>query len=102
MRLTDFKALTFDSYGTLIDWETGMMQALGGLIVKSRRTLSRDSILEVHARHESAQQRQTPAMRYSDLLAIVYKRLAEEWGVPASIDADELCSAVADLVVANA
>ena len=29
MRLTDFKALTFDCYGTLIDWETGMMQALG-------------------------------------------------------------------------
>jgi len=86
MRLTDFKALTFDCYGTLIDWETGMMQALGGLIVKSRRTLSRDSILEAHARHESAQQRQTPTKRYCDLLAIVYKRLAEEWDVPASID----------------
>ena len=25
MRLTDFKALTFDCYGTLIDWETGMI-----------------------------------------------------------------------------
>lgn len=86
MRLTDFKALTFDCYGTLIDWEAGMMQALGGLIVKSRRTLSRDLILESHARHESAQQRQTPTKRYSELLAVVYKRLAEEWGVPASID----------------
>ena len=81
MRLTDFKALTFDCYGTLIDWESGMMQALGGLVGKSRRTLTRDLILEAHARHESAQQRQTPAMRYSDLLSIVYKRLAEEWGV---------------------
>ena len=30
MRLTDFKALTFDCYGTLIDWETGMIEALGG------------------------------------------------------------------------
>src|ERR1700754_3291379 len=86
MRLTDFKALSFDCYGTLIDWETGMMSALGGLIVKSRRELTRDRILEAHARHESAQQRQTPAKRYIDLLAIVYKRLAEEWGVPATID----------------
>lgn len=86
MRLTDFKALTFDCYGTLIDWETGMMQALGGLIVKSRRELTRDRILEAHARHESAQQRQTPTKRYSELLAIVYKRLAEEWDVTATID----------------
>ena len=28
MRLTDFKVLTFDCYGTLIDWETGMVEAL--------------------------------------------------------------------------
>ena len=86
MRLTDFKALTFDCYGTLIDWESGMMQALGGLVAKSRRRLTRDLILEAHARHESTQQRQTPAKRYSDLLPIVYKRLAEEWGVAVSID----------------
>src|SRR5437868_14969681 len=86
MRLTDFKALTFDCYGTLIDWEAGMMQALSGLVGKSRRNLSRDLILEAHARHESAQQRQTPTKRYSDLLSVVYKRLAEEWGVAVSAD----------------
>lgn len=86
MRLTDFKALTFDCYGTLIDWETGMMRGLSGLAAKSGRDLARDRILEAHARHESAQQRQTPAKRYSEILSIVYKRLAEEWGVPASID----------------
>jgi len=86
MRVTDFKALTFDCYGTLIDWESGMMQALSGLVGKSRRTLTRDQILEAHARHESAQQRQTPAKRYSEVLAIVYKRLAEEWGVTAGIE----------------
>ena len=86
MRLTDFKALTFDCYGTLIDWESGMMQALAGLIVKSRRTLNRDSILEAHARHESAQQRQTPAKRYSEVLAVVYKRLAEEWDAAVSVE----------------
>jgi 2-haloacid dehalogenase len=86
MCLTDFKALSFDCYGTLIDWETGMMQALGGLVGKSKRTLTRDMILEAHARHESAQQRQTPTKRYCDLLAIVYKRLAEEWGVAVSVD----------------
>ena len=28
MKLTDFKALTFDCYGALIDWEAGMIEAL--------------------------------------------------------------------------
>ena len=81
MLLTDFDALTFDCYGTLIDWESGMVEALKGLTDRVQRPLSRDQILEAHARHESSQQHYTPAKRYRDLLPIVYKRLAEEWGV---------------------
>jgi len=82
MRLTDFKALTFDCYGTLIDWESGMIQGLEPLTGMLEPAPSRDAILEAHARHESAQQSQTPAKRYQDLLPIVYRRLAEEWGLP--------------------
>lgn len=81
MKLTDFKALTFDCYGTLIDWESGMVEGLKPLTRKVGRELSRNEILEAHARHESSQQLQTPAKNYRDLLPIVYKRLAEEWGV---------------------
>jgi putative hydrolase of the HAD superfamily len=84
MLLTDFDALTFDCYGTLIDWESGMVEALKGLTGRVKRPLSRDQILEAHARHEASQQLYTPARRYRKLLPIVYKRLAEEWGVHAS------------------
>jgi len=84
MKLTDFKALTFDCYGTLIDWESGMVAALTPLVEKVDRPLSRNQVLEAHAWHESRQQRHTPAKRYSDVLAVVYKRLAEEWGVAVS------------------
>ena len=83
-KLTQFKALTFDCYGTLIDWESGMIEALKPLTSKALRPLSKDEILEAHARHESAQQIQTPAKLYRDLLAVVYRRLAEEWGVQTS------------------
>jgi 2-haloacid dehalogenase len=86
MRLSDFKVLTFDCYGTLIDWESGMIEALRPLTRKVDRALTCNEILEAHARHESAQQRYTPAARYRDLLAIVYKRLAEEWRVTVSWD----------------
>ena len=81
MRLSDFKVLTFDVYGTLIDWETGMTEGLVPLTSQVNRSLTRNEILEAHAYHESTTQAQTPAKRYSDLLAVVYKRLAEEWGV---------------------
>ena len=86
MRLGQFKALTFDVYGTLIDWETGMVEGLRPLTDKIGRNLTRNEILEAHAYYESSIQRQTSAKIYPDLLAVVYKRLAEEWGVPASWD----------------
>ncbi len=84
MRLSDFKVLTFDCYGTLIDWESGMIAALKPLTDRVARPLGRDEILAAHARHEAAQQALTPTRLYRDLLAVVYRRLGEEWGVPAA------------------
>ncbi|MFM0165917.1 haloacid dehalogenase type II [Paraburkholderia sediminicola] len=81
MELTDFDALTFDCYGTLIDWESGIFQGLKPLLERAKTPLTRDQVLEAHARHESSQQKYTPAKRYQELLPIVYKRLAEEWGL---------------------
>ena len=86
MKLTDYKALTFDVYGTLIDWETGMVNGLKPLTDKLDPALSRDAVLEAHAYHESTTQRYTPAKDYRDILAVVYKRLAEEWGVAVNWD----------------
>ena len=81
MRITDFQVLSFDVYGTLIDWETGIHTALRPLWSRLDPVPSRDAVLEAHARQESALQRLTPERRYSDLLATVYRRLAEEWGL---------------------
>jgi len=82
MKLSDFKVLTFDTYGTLIDWETGIYNGLAPLIEKAGlEDRTRDQILMNYAQHESDQQAQTPAMVYMQLLAVVYKRLAKEWDV---------------------
>ena len=86
MKLLDYKALTFDVYGTLIDWETGMINGLKPLTDRLPQPKSRNEILEAHAFHESTTQRYTPAKNYQDILATVYKRLAEEWGLTASRD----------------
>jgi 2-haloalkanoic acid dehalogenase type II len=84
MRLTDFKVLTFDCYGTLIDWETGILNALRPLLTRGAAERSRDEILASFARHETAQEAETPDMIYSELLGQVHRRLAEEWGIAAS------------------
>ena len=81
MKLSDFKVLTFDCYGTLIDWESGIFNALEPLRKKVASDKTRDQVLENYAQHESAQEEETPAMAYSLLLVVVYKRLAKEWGV---------------------
>jgi 2-haloalkanoic acid dehalogenase type II len=84
MKLTDFRVLTFDCYGTLIDWESGIHTALQPLLRKAGLTLSRDAVLETFAKHESAQEADTPDMVYSELLATVHRRLAKQWQTTAS------------------
>ena len=86
MKLTDFEALTFDCYGTLIDWEAGILAALEPLAARAKSKPSREEMLEAYGAHEHAQERQTPHLKYSQLLAITYKRLAENWRVPATWD----------------
>jgi hypothetical protein len=34
VKLGDFRALTFDCYGTLIDWETGILAGLNGAKIR--------------------------------------------------------------------
>ena len=88
MKITDFKVLSFDCYGTLIDWESGMIAGLSKLVKNTKdqhsRELTQNQILEAHARCESYQQKQTPFKSYNQILSAVYRRLAEEWNVSAT------------------
>jgi 2-haloacid dehalogenase len=83
-KLTDYSVLTFDCYGTLIDWEAGIYAALQPLLTKATQQHSKDAVLETFARHESSQEAETPEMLYSDVLNRVHRRLADEWGIAAS------------------
>jgi 2-haloalkanoic acid dehalogenase type II len=81
MELTDFKVLSFDCYGTLIDWETGIVESLQRLVARSDKAYTRDQVLEAHAVAEATQEAETPSLAYSDLLPLVYDRIAKAWGV---------------------
>ncbi|MBI2068436.1 MAG: haloacid dehalogenase type II [Deltaproteobacteria bacterium] len=84
MKLSGFKVLTFDCYGTLIDWETGILNALQSIAKKKGLLEQKEKILETFAKHENRQEIETPGMRYSDLLALVYRRIAGEWNIDVS------------------
>lgn len=45
---SDFDLLTFDCYGTLIDWETGIFSALKPLLEAHRKTLADAKLLELY------------------------------------------------------
>jgi len=81
-RLTDFKVLTFDCYGTLIDWETGIWDALQPLIMHNRRSdITRNSALLSFAQHESAVESATPDLHYRRVLEKVHAAFAGEFGL---------------------
>lgn len=85
MRLSQFKALSFDCYGTLIDWETGLASALEPM--QAAADVSRDELLEAYGNAEHDVEEAYPGMRYSELLELVYARLAERFGLPADVEA---------------
>lgn len=79
--LREFDVFTFDCYGTLIDWESGILRALEPLLRRLEQRPTADEILALHGSFESMQQEQTPTKPYRSVLEVVYRRLAEHWGV---------------------
>ena len=51
--LNQYEILTFDCYGTLIDWEKGVLEALQPVLSTHQIQLSENEILEWFARFES-------------------------------------------------
>ncbi len=88
MRISDFPVLTFDTYGTLIDWESGIWNALGPLRRRLDRPMDRDDALAAFAEAETAVQNARPELRYSALLAVVHRDLAQRWATRPDADED--------------
>ena len=86
--LLDYDVLTFDCYGTLIDWESGIWTALQPLISANHTGLARLELLGEYAKHEAAQEAETPTMMYAELLTLVHHDLAGTLGLATTDDLD--------------
>ena len=84
MSFAQYQALSFDCYGTLINWEAGILAALKPLRdLKGDAAGSDDQVLAAFAAAETAEEHASPGLRYSALLAKVHARLAKTWKVDA-------------------
>ena len=88
-QITDYNVLTFDCYGTMIDWESGIWDALQPLILENKREdMTREQTLRVFARIETAQEINTPDMVYWELLAHVHRDIAKEFEITSNANLD--------------
>jgi putative hydrolase of the HAD superfamily len=85
MPLTDHKILTFDVVGTLIDFETGVLDYL----CHRANGASDQAILEAYATAEHHQHHETPRLPFPSMLAPMYREMAASLGMPHSqLDVD--------------
>src|ERR671933_1545054 len=85
--LTKYQALSFDCYGTLIDWEAGIAAVLAPWAREQGLDLSNEDLLLAYADNEAAVERETPTALYPDVLATAFRRtggrlqrpVSDEW-----------------------
>ena len=75
-----FEALTFDCYGTLIDWETGILTALRRVLSPRGIEASDDVLLEAYAAIEAPAEA-GPYRTYREILAMGIRGIASAEGV---------------------
>ncbi len=79
-----YRALSFDCYGTLIDWETGIASAFAPWAETHRVEISPEFLVEAFAAHESSIQTESPSMLYPLVLEETLRRVARQFDAVAS------------------
>ena len=85
MRLTDFKALTFDCYGTLIDWETGLLSALHRILSAHGKEIDDATVLELYGNFEQLSE-QGAFRPYREVLQSVVRQFGDKLGFVSTVD----------------
>jgi 2-haloacid dehalogenase len=83
--LTQYKALSFDCYGTLIDWEAGIAAVLRPWAREQGLDLNDEELLLAYAGNEADIERETPAVLYPEVLAAAFRRTGDKLRKPVSV-----------------
>ncbi len=83
LRLSDFDAVTFDVYGTLIDWEPSIIAFLAQWAKRDGVTAGDEELLMAFDRARAEIQKIRPALLYPDVLRRCFDRIAAEYALSA-------------------
>ena len=75
-----YEYLTFDCYGTLVDWRNGILSAFAEAAGPNAKPLPPERVLELHARHEAEVEAGT-YRPYRDVLTETARRMANDLGL---------------------
>jgi 2-haloacid dehalogenase len=82
--LARFKVLTFDCYGTMIDWETGIFCALRPILVAHQKKVTDAALLELYSELEASAEQapgdQGEFLCYRDVLQSVVRGFGDRLG----------------------
>lgn len=81
MDLSGIQALSFDCYGTLIDWESGIVTALAPWVERTGLNLDREALLTQFGAVETMVEAEQPALLYPLVLAETLRRMAANLAV---------------------
>ena len=96
LRFDDFDVLTFDCYGTLIDWETGILDALRPIFAAHRVDVAPERVLELYGELESAAERGL-YREYKVILRTVLEGLGARLGfTPTAKELEQFSTSVKD------
>lgn len=87
LRLPDFDAITFDVYGTLIDWEPGIADFLGRWARENFLQADAEKLLMSFDRARARIQKERPAHAYPDVLGKSFDSICADFAVPVDSDA---------------
>ena len=82
MPLTDRKVMTFDVVGTLIDFETGILDYVRARARAAGVEITDRAILEAYAVAEDHQHHATPRLPFPSMMTPMYREMAEMLGLP--------------------
>lgn len=81
MRLTDFDVLTFDIIGTLIDFESGVLNWVRPRVLRAKPEATDQEMLEAYARAQSAVRKAEPKLSFSGRAPKIWAGIAKEYGI---------------------
>ncbi|HEY9633382.1 MAG TPA: haloacid dehalogenase type II [Coleofasciculaceae cyanobacterium] len=94
LNFQQFEVLSFDCYGTLVDWESGILTALKTILSNHKINLSDNQILELFAQRESIQEA-GDYLTYREILKKVVQNFGEKLGfTPTEAELNSLAESV--------